>query len=107
MPTNPVLYESKHTLTCSVNEALGGKPVWQLLRDKELFTISTGSDATLSPDETDAELKKISELWAGTSVSASLFTFQNINLILRYLFCLALHFNSASKCYIFYSTTFI
>ena len=89
----PVFYQSEHTLTCSVREELESTPVWQLHRDKELFNITNGSESTLTfkPNQTDAELKKISELWAGTSVSASLFTFQNIYLISRYLFCLALH----------------
>lgn len=109
MPPNPVFYLSNHTLTCSVREALGDKPVWQLRTDKELFNITSGSEANLIflSRQTSAELKKISELWLGTSVSASLFTFQNIYLILRCLFCLALHFNSVSKFFIFYSTTFI
>ncbi|XP_036981228.1 adhesion G protein-coupled receptor F5 isoform X2 [Acanthopagrus latus] len=67
MPSMPVFYQSEHTLTCSVREELESTPVWQLHRDKELFNITNGSESTLTfkPNQTDAELKKISELWAG------------------------------------------
>ncbi|XP_044022083.1 adhesion G-protein coupled receptor F3 [Siniperca chuatsi] len=69
MPTNPVYYQSKHSLKCTSQEDLGTLPVWQLKKDIYVtkFDITNGTESTVTSAtrETEVELQNINEVWAG------------------------------------------
>ncbi|CAJ1073312.1 adhesion G-protein coupled receptor F3 isoform X1 [Xyrichtys novacula] len=67
LPSYPVRYHSKHTLTCKVDQDLNASVSWQMKRQTQIFKITTGTESRVSiaPLETNIELKNISELWAG------------------------------------------
>ncbi|XP_045919072.1 adhesion G protein-coupled receptor F5 [Micropterus dolomieu] len=68
MPNNPVYYDSNHSLTCTLQKDLDVIPTWQLNTTNNTFQITNGTGAVLTwtTRSTNIELKRITELWAGT-----------------------------------------
>lgn len=77
MPPNPVCYNDKLDLICTVREDMKTQPVWWLRGNDEVFDITNGtmSEVTMKKMETKIIIKNISQLWAGTLVSVNVFTY--------------------------------
>ncbi|XP_060919704.1 adhesion G protein-coupled receptor F5-like isoform X2 [Labrus mixtus] len=67
MPPNPVHYNSKQEMKCSVQQDLNAQGVWKLKRKSQEFNIINGTQSRIITNTLESNITVIetSELWAG------------------------------------------